>query len=66
MVRVTDNAHQKRRHGVVINYAVEALPADFCLTSLDISRTAMEGRFSYKYCFHSQFFTFGPFPFEIL
>jgi hypothetical protein len=53
MVRVTDDAHQKRRHCVVVDDAVETLAADLDLASLNLSYAMMEGRFSYNRCTHS-------------
>jgi hypothetical protein len=64
MIRVAGDAHQKRRHGVVIDDAVKALAANLNLTTLGLSRAAMQGRFSHKCRVHRPSFDFDRTPGE--
>jgi hypothetical protein len=64
MVRVAGYAHQKRRHGVVVDDAVKTLAANLNLTTLSLSRAAMQGRFSHKCSVHCQSFDFDRSPGE--
>src|ERR1035437_1756155 len=65
MIRVADDAHQKRRHSIVVDDAIETLAVDLDWTSLHFTYFLMEGCFPHKSRAHRIASDLVPFPAKI-